>query len=92
VAPDIAAPVTTESVAQTAGAVTGTAIAGSTAEAAAKMIAAKTITSANATIPVAAGNALVESPELRKLMTISRTTVALRNIDDLCEILPASTS
>jgi hypothetical protein len=76
---------------QTAGAV-ATAIAGSTAEAAAKVIAAKTITSANATVPVAAGKCAGRKPGTSETNDNCKTTVALRNIDDLCKMLRAFTS
>jgi hypothetical protein len=32
----------------------------------------------------------MESPELPRIRTIARTAMALRNIDDLFEILPAN--
>jgi hypothetical protein len=63
------------------------AVTGSTTEAAAKVIAAKTVTT---TITGPRANALVESPELPRTRTIARTAMALRNIDDLFEMLPAS--
>jgi hypothetical protein len=63
------------------------AVTGSTTDAAAKVIAAKTVTT---TITGAAGKCAVESPELPRTRTIARTAMALRNIDDLFEMLPAS--